>query len=761
MDSAKHYLLLGALLVILAACSSSDHNTTPTVADVSIIWTQQWMPVSDVFPAFDDDGDPLKVTKISEAEATVSPVEGIYSLSNGGMEIDGLNFTYTPMKSGAVTFRYTVSDGKAVSTATVEIAAAATDPLADQQWHLRNTGQKAYSLGEGLRDYVINIKVENGMTEAEAEAAVAESFSDWEKVLVPGEDMNVPAAYALGSTGQGVIAVVVDSGLEIGHEDLQNNVLPGRSLNFIPGVLDSTDPTSTATDGDHGTSVAGLIAATGWNGIGGRGVAPDARLIGMNYLEGQTDLNRMLSHGFPGSGIQTDDPVAVFNRSYGSTYPVAVSYDELEEAVAEFSAVELRSGKGAVNTKSAGNSFGRGDSSMENGLCAVDGANALGLSCYNANTRITNPYYFVVGAVNSDGKHASYSSAGANLLVAAPAGEYGDTAPAMVTTDQMTCLRGYASFASRDYYEDHYGPGFFAAIFPFNSPGHEDNSSCNYTASFNGTSSATPNVAGVTALILAANPDLTYRDVRHILVATSTKVDPDNAAVILHLANGDFIAQSGWVKNKAGYEYNNLYGFGRVNAGKAVAMAKDYGVTLGDYKITDWIGSGTYALNPTSLDMAVPDNSATCAEIIIEIPDDLVIEGTQLKFTIANPEMTVDINPDGTFYKEYQTTAGIDLAIEVTSPAGTRSVLLSSKQALLLPAVTVNDSFFQGYILKDTVLLSNAFYGEEAKGLWKIKVLDANGDDYAATGGVLNTKGYLNNTALSTVNGIAVRIYGH
>jgi subtilisin-like proprotein convertase family protein len=427
----------------------------------------------------------------------------------------------------------------------------------------------------------------------------------------------------------------------------------------------------------------------------------------------------------------------------------------MEEALHEFSATELRGGKGAVNTKSSGNSFRSGRSTLENNFCTASGARALGLSCYNANMESSqsSPYYFSVGAVNSDGKHTSYSTAGANLMVVAPAGEYGDTAPAMVTVDQMTCLRGYSSFPSADFYDEMFGAGYFASIYPFNNPGHEDNPSCNYTNSFNGTSSAAPNTAGVVSLILSANPNLSYRDVRHILASTSTKVDSTNAQVKLPLPDGEFVAHPGWVKNKAGFEHNNFYGFGRVNAGKAVEMAKSYKANLGTAKMSEWTGIGVYAEKPAKLTDTVADNSAKGVEFSINVADDIVLEGAQFRFTVANSEITMN---DG---KEFHSTAGSDLAIEVTSPQGTRSVLLSSRQALLLPAAGAN--FYPGYILKDSVMLSHAFYGEKAKGTWKIKVLDVNGAAINATGGLLKTKGYLNNTALSVVEGVAVRVFGH
>jgi subtilisin family serine protease len=764
MSKLKYSALSVAVLVALAACGGDGKkNVAPQATNVSLtnIEVREWVPVSGAFAASDANQDPLSLTAISENGAAVPSVGGIYTLSKGTLAVTGLNFVFTPTAPGEQVFSYTVSDGEASATATVTIAGAGTDPLAYQQWHLKNTGQKAYSMSDSLYETYLTFLTDLvGLPEEDA-AAIVESRKNPD-ILVEGEDINVAAAYAAGATGSNTIAVVVDSGLEIGHEDLKNNVIPNRSLNFVPGVADPTNPTNMNATGDHGTSVAGLIAAEGWNGLGGRGVAPDAQLIGMNYLEEQSNVAYVLSHGAPGSGITASEPVAVFNRSYGITIPAAIAYSEFDEEVQQYSATELRSGLGAVNMKSSGNSFLDGSVGFDNDLCEVNGANDLGLTCYNGNFEPSQatPYYFSVGAVNSDGKHTSYSTAGANLLVSAPAGEYGDFAPAMVTTDQMTCLRGYSSFARAELFDNNYFPGFFEGFYPFNNPGHPENASCNYTSTFNGTSSAAPNASGVVALIASANPELSYRDIRHILVSTSTMVDPDNAPVALELANGEFLAHQGWVENAAGFNFNNLYGFGRVDAGAAVAMAKNYTADLGEEVTSEWVGVGSYAdtETPTSLALPVPDNSVTGATVTIEVADEIVLEGAQLKFSVSNPDMAYGfMTVDGYF----QTTAGIDLAIEVTSPAGTKSVLLSSKQALTIPALT-EDFFFQpGYILNDSVFLTNAFYGENAQGTWTIKVLDANGSGYAATGGFLGVDGYANNTEPSVVEGVAIRVFGH
>lgn len=658
----------------------------------------------------------------------------------GTVTIDSTGqFTYIPLRADTATIDITVSDGELSTTESVTIDGSniSGDPLAYQQWHLNNTGQKAYTQTQAALDFLIN---NYGWTE---EAARAQFFD--ESIYVPGEDMNVLEAYAQGAFGQGMLVGVVDSGVEIRHPDLQANIAPNLSLNFSPSATDKMDPTNTAAvTGDHGTSVAGLIAAVAGNELGGRGVAPQAQVFGANYLGNgvqQNTLNSALTHGLPGSGITENDPIIAYNRSYGISFPAALYTSPTDEVFEKYVATDLRNGLGALNVKSAGNAFNsHGNAS---GLCDINGANTLGLSCLNGNMDPSNANFYTtsIAAVNSDGNHTSYSTAGSNIFVAAPAGEYGEFSPAMVTTDQSTCLQGYSSFPAQDGTDAQVGvPGYFEAFSNFNAPGHEENPGCHFTSTFNGTSSAAPNTSGVVALIGSANPALSAREIRHIMASTADQVDADDEGVVLSVNGGEFVADAGWVENAAGYAFNLKYGFGRVNAGAAVTMAKSMEAgTMGELIETDWMD-----VSPASA-VNIPDNNADGSSYSFTVEDAMTLEGLQFSLTVSNP----DFDGSGcTFYS----TAGSDLAVEVTSPEGTTTQLLSGRQEIIVGA----DGQCSPYILEDTVFLANAFYGESLTGEWTLRFVDTNGDDLNLGGMAVS-----NNTVPSVVEAISVRAFGH
>ncbi len=91
-------------------------------------------------------------------------------------------------------------------------------------------------------------------------------------------------------TGAGVLVAVVDSGVESSHPDLGGRVV--RGPDFVDGDAGPDDPSG------HGTHIAGIIAATAGNGIGGAGVAPAARILAIRVLDaGNAGLPENVSAG--------------------------------------------------------------------------------------------------------------------------------------------------------------------------------------------------------------------------------------------------------------------------------------------------------------------------------------------------------------------------------------------------------------------------------------------------------------------------------
>ena len=121
--------------------------------------------------------------------------------------------------------------------------------------------------------------------------------------------------------GAGVIVAVIDSGVDLAHEDLAANLLPG--FDFFSNDADPSD------EHGHGTHVAGTVAAVRNNSFGATGIAPEASILPVRVC------------GPPGSGCSSDaiaegiewavnSGADVINLSLGGPSPVGV----IEEAVA-------------------------------------------------------------------------------------------------------------------------------------------------------------------------------------------------------------------------------------------------------------------------------------------------------------------------------------------------------------------------------------------------------------------------------------------
>lgn len=100
-----------------------------------------------------------------------------------------------------------------------------------------------------------------------------------------------------------------------------------------------------------------------------------------------------------------------------------------------------------------------------------------------------------------------------------------------------------------------------------------------HVSNFGGTSYATPVCAGTGALMLSANPQLRWHQVRDILRDTAVKIDPDNTHTASHpdLETGRWRDATGRVSTDPGYtgpHVSAFYGFGRIDAAAAVRLAQ-------------------------------------------------------------------------------------------------------------------------------------------------------------------------------------------
>ena len=521
------------------------------------------------------------------------------------------------------------------------------DPLFAEQWHLVNTGQTAFSDRGGAA----------------------------------GADMQMMGAINAGRAGAGVKLAVVDSGLEICHPDLAANTGGGGSFNFgaaaRPGASPD-DPFNFTSLGDHGTSVAGVAGAVAGNGLGGRGVAPEVTLVGFNPLEAtpeagsdpETAEDIAFIKSLGGSSSAPDSAsVDIFNMSFGGFVPSQNSREEWDR-VMRMGTAELRSGRGAIYVKAPGNAFQD---------CEEPHPLQREIGCIGSNADPDNglPWVIAVGGFNADDRKSSYSSAGANLWIVAPSGEDGIEAPAIITTDQAGSAAGFDNIPENRLTSEH----------PLNRDG-------DYVSAFGGTSSAAPALAGAVAILLGVKPELTWRDVRHILARSARRIDPDIAEVRAAFNGTPYVAQHGWQTNAAGYTFHNWYGFGAIDVDNALMAVDSYTPnSLGALVESAWFDG--VAEQPAA---AIPDADGAGVRATVDVsglPDGANIEAVVLEISARHDN-------------------ALDLGVTLGSPSGAQSVVNS-------PFNTVLDGF-PGLV--EWRLLSNAFYGENPNGEWTLHVAD-------------------------------------
>jgi len=384
-------------------------------------------------------------------------------------------------------------------------------------------------------------------------------------------------------TGAGIRVGIWDDGIESSHWDLSANYDPSRHVS-VGGSLNDGQPVSASYA--HGTSVAGLIAADN-NGLGGVGGAFDASLTGVRIFGGSDDINLAWARYL--STLDALSNFDVTNHSYGG-FPDWVATADVNKF--RLASVQGRGGLGTVNVKSAGNDN-------------VDG---------NGDALDASRFTVTVAAVDSTGQVASYSTYGAHILLAAPAGS--------VTTDRLGTSAGYNGLSGGDY-----------------------------TNLFGGTSAASPLTASVVALMLDAAPGLGWRDVQDILARSAMGTGS--------LHTGNFTSENGrWQWNGDGHwnggglHFSVDYGFGLLNAFSAVRMAEVW-QQFAPVAATS-LNELQAAAGPLDVRLALPDLAVT--DYSFTVSDSLVLEHVDLTISLTHQYFT-------------------DLRINLISPSGTDLVL--------------------------------------------------------------------------------------
>uniref|UniRef100_A0AAY4CEV3 P/Homo B domain-containing protein n=1 Tax=Denticeps clupeoides TaxID=299321 RepID=A0AAY4CEV3_9TELE len=389
-------------------------------------------------------------------------------------------------------------------------------------------------------------------------------------------DLNATGAWEQGFTGKGVVVSILDDGIEKNHPDLINNYDPDASYDVNDGDPDPQPRYTQVNDNRHGTRCAGEVAAVANNGICGVGVAYDARIGGVRMLDGEvTDMVEAQSLS------RNPQHIHIYSASWGPEDDGKTVDGPAKLAKEAFlrGVTEGRGGLGSIFVWASGNGGREKDS------CNCDGyTNSIYTLSISSSTQYGNvPWY---SEACSSTLATTYSSGNINEKQ-------------IVTTDlRQKC-----------------------------------------TDSHTGTSASAPLAAGIIALALEANKNLSWRDMQHLVVRTSRPA---------HLITDD------WKTNGVGRRVSHSYGYGLLDAGAMVAMAQN------------WTSVGPQQKCVVSM-VTEPKNIGGHLIISKSVDGCLAKPNFVSSLEHAQAHLTLSYNRRG------------NLAIYLISPMGTRSTLLAPR----------------------------------------------------------------------------------
>jgi peptidase families S8 and S53 subfamily len=306
---------------------------------------------------------------------------------------------------------------------------------------------------------------------------------------IKGVDINAEPAWLITNGSPNITVAVIDDGVDRSHEDFEGRVLPGYTIGNKNGLGEPQNE-NLWDDKAHGTACAGIIAASN-NNLGIRGIASNVNILPVNIVPNETDYIPYYGKRLEGFGSTTEIAEAI-NWAWKRADVLSCSWilgspSNDVNAALDSARTYGRKGLGCIIVFASGNSHPRiQDVSYPANLDGV----------------------ITVGAIDKNGNIQDYSQRGRSMDLVAPSGG----APGDIVTTDIMGSRG-------------------------KSPG-------NYINDFNGTSAACPQVAGVAALILSVQPDLSWTEVAHVLQKTARDLGPKG--------------------------FDNTFGYGLVNAGAAV-----------------------------------------------------------------------------------------------------------------------------------------------------------------------------------------------
>ncbi|HEY9858544.1 MAG TPA: S8 family serine peptidase [Candidatus Obscuribacterales bacterium] len=460
-------------------------------------------------------------------------------------------------------------------------------------------------------------------------------------------------AWDITRGSRSIVVAVADDSFDLNHPDFQ-----GQGKIVAPKDLRDQDllPLPDDTEASHGTACAGVAVAEE-NGVGIVGVAPGCALMPIRttgFLDDDT-IEQIFDWAVANGA-------AVISCSWGPSavyFPLSLR----QSAALTRAAKDGRNGKGCVIAFAAGNA-----NRPVNGAINEQGwpNNVLrGPTTWLTGFAI-HPDVIAVSACTSLNKKAAYSNWGTTISVCAPSNNappgmwLQETGFVSTPPEVRVFLPGRSVFTADQLGAAGYDPGDF-------------------TGDFGGTSSACPTVAGVAALVLSANPDLTAQEVRQILQQTADKiVDPDPDP------------QFGF--RKGTYEANgrsDWFGFGKVNAFRAVQAAQR--------QMAAPLSSSQQIQGRNDSAVAIPDYEFNGIKSAIQINDPNLVRDIQ-----------VTVNLEHSFLG--------DLEISLIAPRG---------QTVLLQGRTLGrrTQLQASYSLQNTPLLRKLL-NQPAAGRWQLWIID-------------------------------------